>query len=359
MNPVVLIPAFKPDKKILSALLEQISAFDVTHIIVVDDGSGPEFKYVFDHVRTLPKTRVLFHKINQGKGAALRTGFRHILSEKINCSSVITVDADGQHLPEDVDKIINAVQKNSDSLVLGVRGFKGDVPLRSLLGNRVTCLLFRGLAGQKISDTQTGLRGIPYLLLKPLIQLKSERYAYELEMLLTLVQKEVSIKEITITTVYEDNNSVSSFRPVYDSILVYKILFLWWFACRFTQILRYSLSGMVSTIADFGTYILLINMSCGFVTASVLARILSVLIHFSANKYFTFSYKNAPNLLEISKYLVVVGFNLLSSIFLIYVFITFFSAGEVLAKVIAQMVLFFATYVLLNGFVFLRQKKSP
>ncbi|MBU1343410.1 MAG: bifunctional glycosyltransferase family 2/GtrA family protein [Proteobacteria bacterium] len=358
MNPVVIIPAYRPDKKTLSNIVEQIAGFDVAKIIIVDDGSGPEFKSVFEQVETIPKTLVLYHEANQGKGAALRTGFRHVKDYRISCTSVITVDADGQHLPEDVDKIIGSIKKHPGSLVLGVRKFKGNVPLRSLLGNKATYLMFRGLVGQTISDTQTGLRGIPCSLLEELLALRSDRYAYELEMLLTLVQKKVPVKEVTITTVYEDNNSVSSFNPVSDSFMIYKTLFLWWFTFRFKQLLKYSLSGMFSTIADFGAYILLINLSCGFVTASILARILSVMIHFSANKYFTFSYKDAPNLLEIAKYLVVVGFNLSSSIFLIYVFIQYLSAGEVVAKVMAQLLLFFATYALLNGFVFLRQKRN-
>jgi len=358
MNPVILIPAYKPDKQTLSNVVEQIASFDVARIIVVDDGSGPDFKPVFDHVRTIHKTRVLYHKINMGKGEALRTGFKHVLDHGIKCSSVITVDAGGQHLPEDVDKIIREMKKLPDCLVLGVRGFKGKIPLRSLLGNKATYLIFRGLVGQSISDTQTGLRGIPYSLLEDVIRLKSDRYAYELEMLLTMVQNGISIREVTVTAVYEDNNSASSFRPVSDSILIYKTLFLWWFVFRFRQLIKYSLSGMFSTIADFGTYILLINVSCGFVTASILARVLSVIIHFSANKYFTFSYKDAPGLMEIARYLAVVVFNLSSSILLIYIFVSYLSAGEVFAKVAAQMILFFSTYVLLNGFVFLKQKRN-
>ena len=358
MKPVILVPAYKPDKKILSNIVAQIAFFDVARIIIVDDGSGPEFNSVFEHVKTIHKTSVLYHKINQGKGAALRTGFKHVLKSGIKCSGIITVDADGQHLPEDVDQIIRALKEFPDSLILGVRGFKGKVPLRSLLGNKATYLMFRGLVGQKISDTQTGLRGIPYPFLEGIILLKSDRYAYELEMLLTLIQKGVSIKEVTITTVYEDNNSASSFRPVSDSILIYKTLIFWWFRFRFKQLIKYSLSGIFSTIADFGTYILLINLSCGFVIASILARILSVIIHFSANKYFTFVYKDAPNMPEIGKYLLVVVFNLFSSILLIYIFTTYLSVGEVLAKVMAQLALFFATYTLLNGFVFLRQKSN-
>ncbi|MDO9068592.1 MAG: glycosyltransferase family 2 protein [Deltaproteobacteria bacterium] len=242
MNSVILIPAYKPDKQILSNIVEQIAAFDVTKIIIVDDGSGSDYKFVFAHLETMCKVSVLYHQNNQGKGAALRTGFRHVLESKVICDNVITVDADGQHLPEDVAKLIKEIEKYPDELVLGVRGFKGSdqkIPLRSLLGNRITRFIFSGLTGRTISDTQTGLRGIPHYLLKKTISLTSDRYAYELEMLLTLIQIGIPIKEVTITTVYEDNNSASSFRPVSDSILIYKTLFVWWLrrfrSCHFIK----------------------------------------------------------------------------------------------------------------------------
>ncbi|MCP4021030.1 MAG: hypothetical protein GY729_04235 [Desulfobacteraceae bacterium] len=212
--------------------------------------------------------------------------------------------------------------------------------------------------GKAITDTQTGLRGIPKELLPALIELKSSRYAYELEMLLTLTAKKTPVKETPITTVYEDNNAASSFRPVTDSFLIYKTLFMWWCVHRFFEMVKYSLSSITSTIADFGTYILLIHLSQGFVSASIAARIISVIIHFSANKYFTFSMGGKPTLKEIGKYLMVVLFNLSGSIFLIYLFVTYLLMGEVAAKVAAQLLLFITTYVLLNGFVFLGSKKS-
>ncbi|MFH2061257.1 MAG: bifunctional glycosyltransferase family 2/GtrA family protein [Pseudomonadota bacterium] len=357
MKPVILIPAYRPDKEVLSNIIEQIISFDVEKIIIVDDGSGSNFQSVFDHVRTFEKTVVLHHKSNMGKGAALRTGFKHVLTFRINCSNVITVNADGQHLPQDVEKIIQAAKDFPDALVLGVRRFNGKIPLKNLLGNKITYLMFRGFAGQKISDTQTGLRAIPHPFLKQMLELSSDRYAYEFEMLLTMVHNKVPIKEVGITTVYENNNFVSSFNPISDSILVCKTLFHWWFSFKFKQLLKYSLSGIFATIADFGMYVLLIDFSFGFVIASILARILSVIIHFCANKYFTFSYKDAPCISEIIKYLMVVAFNLSSSIVLIYLFMRYFYAGEVVAKMAAQMILFLSTYVLLNGFVFLKLKK--
>ncbi|MCF6249492.1 MAG: bifunctional glycosyltransferase family 2/GtrA family protein [Desulfobacula sp.] len=358
MKPVIVIPAYNPEKEILIALVKQILTFDIEKLIVINDGSNPECSDVFNSLEKIEKITVLYHKENLGKGAALRTGFEHILKFKMPCKSIITVDADGQHLPGDVKKIIDRAGQMPDAFILGVRQFKGHIPLRSLLGNKMTYLMFRGLVGKKISDTQTGLRAIPKCHLDKIVTLSSDRYAYELEMLLTLVQDGLPIIEVPVATVYQNNNEVSSFRPIADSVMVYQTLFMWWFSFRFKQLLKYSLSGVFSTIADFGAYIILINLSCGFVTASILARMLSILIHFSSNKYFTFSYKNAPDLSEIAKYLLVVVFNLVSSIFLIFIFVRYLSMGEVVAKVVAQMLLFFATYTLLNGFVFLRSKRK-
>ncbi len=358
MKPVIIIPAFNPDMDVLTALVEKVRTFDVERVIVVNDGSREKDLPAFESLACEPQVKVLYHSENLGKGAALKTGFSHLLKYRIPCSGVITMDADGQHLPEDVERIVSQSAQTPDAFILGVRQFKEAVPLKSLLGNRITYLMFRGLTGRSVSDTQTGLRAIPAGYLEKVCSLDSDRYAYELEMLLTLIQDEVPVVEVPIKTVYVDNNAMTSFRPIADSYLIYRTLFVWWFAFRFRQLLKYALSGGFSTIADFGSYILLINLSCGFVTASVLARVLSTLVHFSSNKYFTFSYRDAPKMSEVGKYLVVVAFNLCSSILLIYLFITYFSLGEVIAKVVAQLLLFFATYTLLNGYVFFRSRRK-
>lgn len=358
MKPVILIPAFKPDQEILPGIIDQIRHFDIEQMIVVDDGSGPEYEAIFHRVSEIEGVLVLRHDQNKGKGAALRTGIRHVLDSNTACSAVITVDADGQHLPRDVEAIIGAAQKFPDALVLGARDLKGQIPLRSWLGNKITGLVFRGFIGQNIKDTQTGLRAIPFSFLERVANLRSDRYAYELEMLLTLIQEKRSITEVDITTVYEDQNQSSSFNPISDSIQIYITLFRWWAAFRFMQMVKYSFSGILATIADFGMYILLIDFSFGIATASIAARAISILIHFTSNKYFTFSYKEPPTVQEIIKYLMVVVFNLSASIGLIYGFVTLFHIGEISAKVAAQLLLFISTYTLLNGFVFLKKRTN-
>lgn len=357
IKPVVVIPAYNPEPNTLLELAEKICQMEISGLIIVDDGSRPEHRPVFEQLAAMDGVKVLYHGENLGKGAALRTGFSHIIKFRIPCTTAVTMDADGQHLVDDVKKVIECAAQNKDVFILGVRAFKGRVPLRSRLGNRFTYLMFRGMVGQQVADTQTGLRAIPFSHLEKLCGLSADRYAYELEMLLTLIQDGLPVIEVPIRTVYQDNNAVSSFRPLQDSILVYRTLFLWWFTFRFKQLIKYSLSGVASTVADFGTYILLVNLSIGFVTASVFARMLSILIHFSSNRYITFSYKDTPRLSEIAKYMLVVLFNLLSSILFIYLFVHYLGMGEIIAKVVAQMLLFFATYTLLNGFVFLRSRR--
>ncbi len=357
MKPVILIPAYQPHKEKLPEIINEMLGFDIERIVVVNDGSTTDFDALFEKLDRIDRVEVIRHIENQGKGEALRTGFKHILSSKISCSSVITVDADGQHLPKDVQKVIQSASDNPRALIMGVRDFKGDVPLRSYVGNKVTYLIFRGFVGRSVSDTQTGLRGIPADLLPQLIDLKAQRYAYELDMLLSMIKDKTPIIETTITTVYEGNNEISSFRLVQDSALIYKTLVFWWFVNRFFQMVKYVVSGASSTVADFGIYILMINLSSGIIAASIVARIISVIIHFSANKYFTFTIYEPPSWREIGKYFLVVIFNLSCSILLITLFIRYLALGEVAAKFAAQFILFMTTYALLNGFVFLRSKR--
>src|SRR5262249_16736655 len=92
MNVAVLIPAYRPDCA-LPRLVEQLSADGYRAIVVVDDGSGPDYAALFAE---LDRATVLRHAVNLGKGAALKTGFNHILCDYPDAAGVVTADADGQ-----------------------------------------------------------------------------------------------------------------------------------------------------------------------------------------------------------------------------------------------------------------------
>lgn len=231
MRPIIIIPAYQPDAELL-VLLEQLTAQADHRIVLVNDGSDPSCTPIFQQAENFPGVCLLSHAINEGKGAALRTGFKYVLGKEPLVEAVVTADADGQHKAADIARICAACGEHPRALILGVRRFDGNVPLRSKLGNGLTRWLYNLLFRQKISDTQTGLRGIPVGSLGGLLTLQAERYSYELEMLLSLNRAQMPVVEIPIATVYENNNRSSNFRVVHDSIQIYATLLRWWLKNR-------------------------------------------------------------------------------------------------------------------------------
>ena len=90
--PVVLIPSLEPDER-LPAYVSELMASGFDRVVVVDDGSGPDYKPIFDKIAALGAT-TLGYAVNQGKGGALKTGYRWILENEPDCPGVLTADAD-------------------------------------------------------------------------------------------------------------------------------------------------------------------------------------------------------------------------------------------------------------------------
>jgi len=231
---VPIVPAYKPDEKLLS-VIESLRP-DYAEIIVVNDGSGPSFEGVFAQ---LEGVHLLAHEQNRGKGAALKTAMRYCAERWPEALGCITIDADGQHRAPDVAKVAAEFRSHPHCLVLGVRSFtRAGIPLRSRVGNIVTRMLFFALVGRFIRDTQTGLRAIPMAFFAELVELKPDRYEYELEVLLACRKK--PLRQVTIETVYIEENRSSHFSPIQDSLKIYTTLI----RCRWRSFLRWSgLSG--------------------------------------------------------------------------------------------------------------------
>jgi hypothetical protein len=167
-------------------------------------------------------------------------------------TGVITADADGQHTPKDIGRLIAAMEQTPDALILGARQFDKDVPFRSMLGNKTTRVLMRILLGLKITDTQTGLRAIPREFIPDLLEIPYNRYEFELEMLLVAQQLRMKISEITIETVYLDGNSSSHFNPLLDSAKIYFVLFRYIAASIITAIFDYIIIFPCGRFLSFG-----------------------------------------------------------------------------------------------------------
>jgi len=221
-DTVILIPAYKPDAA-LPPLCETLTSQGYS-VLCVDDGSGSDFDHIFE--KTASFATVLRYEQNRGKGGALKHGFHHLLTDPAfaDAGCVVTADADGQHKPEDIRRVSDAVEENGGA-VLGVRLFTGKVPFRSRFGNALTRWVFALCSGLKISDTQTGLRGFSRSLTAILAEEDGNRYEYEMNVLFRLAEDRIPVKEIPIATVYENNNKGSHFNPVKDSARIYKAIF--------------------------------------------------------------------------------------------------------------------------------------
>jgi glycosyltransferase involved in cell wall biosynthesis len=335
MRPVILIPAYKPSEQLITL----VSHLDQEYkVVVVDDGSGKQFRCVFFELEKRKNVHVLHHAINLGKGEALKTGFNYCLNHFSDAKGVVTADADGQHLVEDIFKIAQCLQTNSNQLHLGARAFDKQVPLRSQFGNILTRHIFRFLLGTKLQDTQTGLRGIPQSFLPTLLHTKSRGYDFELDMLVLAHKHKIAIKETTITTVYEDNNESSHFNPILDSVKIYYVFFRFLFFAI--------ISGIIDVLAFMITYYFIQHIFL----AETLARIFSGTCNFLFNKELVFRSKNAI-ILEALKYTLLCLVNLIFSFGLI-TSLVYLGLNVYASKIIALIGLFFANFAIQKLFIF-------
>lgn len=215
---IILIPAYEPKENLID-LVKELSK-EKFYIVIVDDGSGSNYQNIFNKCREF--ATVISYEINEGKGFALKTGLKYIKENFKEPYIVVTMDCDGQHTIEDAKKLIEEVNKDNSSLVLGKRIRSEKTPIRSRLGNSITRFIYKITTGLDIYDTQTGLRAFSSKLLDYLIEIEGNRFEYEMNVLLKCAKDKVKIKELEITTIYIDNNSGSHFNAFKDSYLIYK-----------------------------------------------------------------------------------------------------------------------------------------
>ena len=161
MKISVIIPSLNPDDKLVS-VVDSLVKKGFEDIIIVNDGSDSAHLWPFEKVGSYSQCTILTHEVNKGKGRGLKTAFEYCLKNRQGYDGVVTVDGDNQHRADDIYNCCEAMVKN-DKVVLGVRRFDGeDVPFKSRFGNNMTSMVFKVMCGLNISDTQTGLRAIPY-----------------------------------------------------------------------------------------------------------------------------------------------------------------------------------------------------
>lgn len=339
-KPVIVIPAYNPDEELLR-LIESLqqSRQDYDSIVIINDGSASA--EVFSQLPQLDNLHVLTHDENRGKGAALKTGFQWILDNKPNTLGAITADADGQHLPKDIIRVLEAFAQHPHELWLGSRDFKRkDIPFRSWLGNTFARYTFRLGLHINIPDTQTGLRGIPVQLLDALVRTPSDRYEFELDMLILAKQEDVPFRSVEITTVYQHGNASSHFRPLQDSAIIYK------------KFLKFAGVGMASAGLDYGLFALVYGFTGEILLAIASARLVSGIFNFTLNRQWVFG-KGSSLATDAAKYttlaivLVLANYLLTKSLYAI-------GLSPFIGKPIAEVIVFLLSYGFQKKLVFKR-----
>ena len=172
--------------------------------MVVDDGST-------DGTSSTIAETVLTHEENLGKGAALRAGIGVAIRQ--HAEIVVTLDADGQHRPEEIPRLIRPIADGQADLVLGARERSGVMPVSRRITNWLSATLATRIGGQQVRDAQTGFRAFSREVAER-VSPAGNRYEYEANFLLDALRAGFRVASIDVPTIY---GAASHFRPWSDT----------------------------------------------------------------------------------------------------------------------------------------------
>jgi len=206
-----IIPAYNEEKTIGSVVLG--AREHVSRVIVVDDGSADQTA----HIARLAGAEVIVHPHNQGKGAALKTGFKAAEDSKI----IVTLDSDGQHEPGEIPRLVEPIINGEADLVNGSRYLEGkgeDTPGYRKVGQNVLDAATNISGKLDVTDSQSGFRAFAGHTL-PVFGFHSTGYTIESEMLIDAANAGLRIKEIQINAIYGEDSHHKA-NPVKHGVTV-------------------------------------------------------------------------------------------------------------------------------------------
>lgn len=205
---VAIVPAFREEGRV-GDVVRRLRAV-VSEVLVVDDGSPDG---TAGEARAAG-AQVIVHERNRGKGGALRTGFAWALAH--GGDPVLTLDADGQHLPEEVPRLIACAQRTRADIVVGTRSMDPqEMPFVRRWTNRTMSAVLSLSAGCRIGDTQSGFRLFRARVLQE-VPVTTEGFDLESEILVRAARRGFRIREAEVSTVY--GTEKSKIRPIRDTI---------------------------------------------------------------------------------------------------------------------------------------------
>lgn len=211
LRVIIVIPVYNHSITLKDVVARALDVHDA--VMVVDDGStdrGAEKLEGLD-------VHIIRHARNLGKGAAILSAIKE--ARTLGMTHVVTIDADGQHDPDDFNRFIPVIKEYPDAIVVGKRDFKkADVPFGSRIGRGISNFWLRVETGKILGDAQSGFRAYPISVIENL-KLREQRYALEIEVLVKAAWAGVELLEVDISTYYPPaKERVSHFRLFWDNL---------------------------------------------------------------------------------------------------------------------------------------------
>jgi glycosyltransferase involved in cell wall biosynthesis len=211
-----LIPCYREEKHIRAVASRTRAQLDT--VLVVDDGSPDQTSAE----ARAAGVEVLRHEVNQGKGAAIKTGLR-ALTARPEVAWVLILDGDGQHAPEEIPRFLEAATATGAELIVGTRmDDTRRMPLVRKVTNRTMSGLISLMIGQRVPDTQCGFRLFSRALAGAFLAVPSSAFDFESEMLVLAARRGVQIGAARVSTIYGDE--VSKIHPVRDTVKFLQLL---------------------------------------------------------------------------------------------------------------------------------------
>lgn len=209
LKACVIIPTYNNHKtlqRVIDGVLQLTS-----HVIVVNDGSTDTTSEI---LANYPQLTIITILQNQGKGNALRQGFKKAI--ELGYHYAITIDSDGQHFPDDIPVFLDALEAEQQSvLLIGNRNMEQDgIPKKSSFGNNFSNFWFWFETGIKLDDTQSGYRLYPLLYIPK--RFFTKKFEFEIEVIVRTAWNAIPVKNVPIKILYDPNERVSHFRPFKD-----------------------------------------------------------------------------------------------------------------------------------------------
>ncbi len=238
-NTIIIIPTFN-NAGTVGDVISRTLKFDLP-VLVVNDGSTDNTETVLEQ---FPTISTIHFTQNQGKGAALKAALKQ--ADEKGFRYAITIDADGQHFPEDIPVFLEGIKETPDALLIGARNLQADnMPGKSTFANKFSNFWYRIETGKKMEDTQSGYRLYPLEKIRG-IKFITGKYEFELEVIVKAAWRGINVRNVPVRVFYPSaEERVSHFRPWRDftrisllNTVLVLIALLWYYPWRTVRLIN-------------------------------------------------------------------------------------------------------------------------